>query len=234
MKPAPAAPRVTIVEDDAELGRLLTEYLTGQGMDVRLLSTAEGAERSILRSGPDLVVLDIMLPGGSGLDLCRALRMTWRGPILFLTALGDDTDVVVGLELGADDYIRKPVAPRVLLARIRALLRRASGDDGAETVLNGSLRIDVSSRKAMLGDAELDLTTTEFDLLTLLARRAGRVQERARLVEELRGIDFHSFDRSVDVVVSRLRAKLSLLPGGGDLIRTVRGVGYVLARDGDS
>lgn len=229
MKLPPAAPRILVVEDDLSLGSLLSEYLTGQGMEIRVSQRAEGVDQTVARWNPDLVVLDIMLPDGNGLDVCRSIRRTWRGPVLFLTALGEETDMVVGLELGGDDYITKPVSPRVLLARIRALLRRAAGDSEAETLIAGSLRLDISSRRAWLSDTALELTTTEFDLLVLLARRAGRVQERSRLVEELRGIDFDSFDRSVDVVVSRLRRKLAAVEDGGELIRTVRGLGYMLA-----
>lgn len=228
-----AAPRILVVEDDSALGSLLSEYLSRQGMEVRLHVRADGVERSVMQWKPDLVVLDIMLPDGSGLEVCRELRRSWRGPILFLTALGEDTDVVVGLELGADDYMVKPVVPRVLLARIRALLRRSAGDAGAETLLADPLRIDIAARTAWLGETRLQLTTTEFDLLVLLARRAGRVQERARLVEELRGIDFDSLDRSVDVIVSRLRRKMMEASGGRDLIRTVRGAGYMLAAGGE-
>ena len=143
-----------------------------------------------------------------------------------LTAMKDDADVVVGLEVGADDYVGKPASPRVILARIRALLRRSSADEKAECVILGGLRIDVPSRRTFLGGEEITLTTTEFDLLTLLGRRAGRVQQRDTLVEELRGIDFTSIDRSVDVIVSRLRRKLG---EAGDMIHTVRGVGYVMS-----
>ena len=232
MKLPPAAPRILVIEDDPSLGSLLSEYLAGHGMEVRLSSRAEGTERTVATWNPDLIVLDIMLPDGNGLDVCRSIRRTWRGPVLFLTALGEETDMVVGLELGGDDYMTKPASPRVLLARIRALLRRAAGDTGAETLLAGSLSVDISSRRAWISDEELDLTTTEFDLLVLLARRAGRVQERSRLVEELRGIDFDSFDRSVDVLVSRLRRKMAAVEGGADLIRTVRGMGYMLALPG--
>ena len=223
-----SGPRIVVVEDDPALASLLSEYLSGHGFSVEVLPRAADAVRKITSVRPDLVVLDIMLPDGNGLDLCRELRRSWNGPVLFLTALDEDTDVIVGLELGADDYISKPVSPRVLLARIRALLRRNSGDTASEAVLIGPLRIDFGSRSATWADRPLDLTTTEFDLLGLLARRAGRVQERSRLVEELRGIDFNSFDRSVDVIISRIRRKLEA-EGVTDLIRTVRGIGYVLA-----
>lgn len=218
-----------LVEDDPALAGLVSEYLAGHGFQVDHWKEAGSAVKRILSLRPDIVILDIMLPDGSGLDVCRELRASWNGPVLFLTALGGETDEVVGLELGADDYVQKPVSPRVLLARLRALLRRNAADGLAETLIVGPLRIDVSARVATCGGARVDLTTAEFDLLTLLARRTGRVQERARLVEELRGIDFHSFDRSIDVLVSRVRRKLEALPGGRDLIKTVRGVGYMLA-----
>ncbi len=143
-----------------------------------------------------------------------------------LTAMKDDVDVVTGLELGADDYLGKPVAPRVLLARVRALLRRSSSDLGSEMIEVGPVTINVPGRTASLEEKLLDLTTTEFDLLVLLARRAGRVQKRSILVEELRGINFDSFDRSVDVLVSRLRRKLEK---HGEMIKTVRGLGYLMS-----
>ena len=168
-----------------------------------------------------------MLPDASGLDICSELRSSWRGPILMLTAMKDDADIVVGLEVGADDYVGKPVTPRVLLARIRALLRRGSAEEQAEILRRGNLHINVPSREVTLDGNHIELTTTEFDLLVLLARRAGRVQERSQLIEELRGISFNSFDRTVDVIISRLRRKLGD-SSTGELIKTVRGVGYLM------
>jgi DNA-binding response OmpR family regulator len=143
-----------------------------------------------------------------------------------LTALGDDSDTVAGLELGADDYIVKPVAPRVLLARVRALLRRSTTDLDAEMIDLGVLQMDVQAREAILDKMPMDLTTAEFDLLLILARRAGRVQDRGKLVEEIRGIDFHSYDRSVDVLISRIRRKMGT---HGKMIRTVQNIGYCLS-----
>lgn len=220
--------RILIVEDDESMASLLQEYLRRHGFIVDTLHEGSRAVESVLRSRPDLVILDLMLPDANGLDICRELRSSWRGPVLMLTAMKDDADVVAGLEMGADDYVGKPVTPRVLLARIRALLRRGGTDDRAETVRRGDLRMDLPSREATYGGKLLDLTTTEYDLLALLARRAGRVQERGALVEELRGIDFHSFDRSVDVIVSRLRKKLGE-HGAEGMIKTVRGVGYMMS-----
>lgn len=218
--------RILLVEDDVPLASLLSEYLNGQGFKVEVLHRGSEVKKRVVASHPDLVILDLMLPDINGLDLCRSLREGWRGPILMLTAMKDDVDVVTGLELGADDYIGKPVAPRVLLARIRALLRRSSSDLNAEMLEVGPLTVDVPSRTASLDAEPLDLTTTEFDLLVLLARRAGRVQKRNVLVEDLRGIGFDSFDRSVDVLVSRLRRKLG---EHGEMIKTVRGLGYLFS-----
>ncbi|OPL18813.1 MAG: hypothetical protein AVO35_12920 [Candidatus Aegiribacteria sp. MLS_C] len=220
--------RILIVEDDEALAQLLQEYLQRHGYLVELLHEGSRALKTVLSAKPDLVILDLMLPDSNGLDICRELRGSWRGPVLMLTAMKDDADVVTGLEMGADDYVGKPVTPRVLLARVRALLRRGGADRDAEIIRRGPLKIDVPSRTAVIQGAELDLTTTEFDLLVLLARRTGRVQERSILVEELRGIDFHSFDRSVDVIVSRLRKKLAE-HCDREIIRTVRGVGYLLS-----
>lgn len=220
--------KLLIVEDDESLASLLKEYLERHGFIVSLLYRGSNAVKTVLETKPDLVILDLMLPDTNGLDICRELRSSWRGPILMLTAMKDDADIIVGLEIGADDYVGKPVTPRVLLARVRALLRRGSTDVKAEIIRRGNLHIDVPSRKVIFNDRNIDLTTTEFDLLVLLARRAGRVQERSLLVEELRGIDFHSFDRSVDVIISRLRKKLDSSSSGNDLIQTIRGVGYVM------
>ncbi len=219
--------KLLIVEDDESLASLLQEYLQRHGFIVSLLNKGSRAVETVLETSPDLVILDLMLPDASGLDICRDLRNLWRGPILMLTAMKDDADIVVGLEVGADDYVGKPVTPRVLLAKIRALLRRGSSDEKAENIHRGNLNINVPSREVTLDGKSVDLTTTEFDLLVLLARRAGRVQERSVLIEELRGISFHSFDRTVDVIVSRLRKKLER-SSTGELIKTVRGVGYLM------
>lgn len=221
--------KILLVEDDVPLASLLSEYLASRGYAVEVLHQGSEVKKTVLARRPDLVILDLMLPDISGLDICRSLREGWRGPILMLTAMKDDIDVVTGLEMGADDYLGKPVSPRVLLARVRALLRRSSTDLEAEMIQAGPLSINVPSRTASVNGTVLELTTTEFDLLALLARRAGRVQQRSVLVEELRGIDFDSFDRSVDVLVSRLRRKL----GEHDhMIKTVRGLGYLFSLEG--
>lgn len=218
--------KILIVEDDVPLAALLSEYLTGQGFKVEVLHRGSDVKKRVVASLPDLIILDLMLPDVSGLDVCRSLREGWRGPILMLTAMKDDIDIVTGLELGADDYLGKPIAPRVLLARIRALLRRSSSDLNSEMIEVGPITINVPGRIALLEGTALDLTSTEFDLLVLLSRRAGRVQKRNVLVEDLRGINFDSFDRSVDVLVSRLRRKLEK---HGNMIKTVRGMGYLMS-----
>ncbi len=218
--------KILIVEDDVPLASLLSEYLSSQGFRIEVLHRGSDVKKRVVAGLPDLVILDLMLPDVSGLDVCRSLREGWRGPILMLTAMKDDVDIVTGLELGADDYLGKPVAPRVLLARVRALLRRSSSDLNSEMIVVGPVSINVPGRTASLEGNALDLTTTEFDLLVILARRAGRVQKRNVLVEDLRGINFDSFDRSVDVLVSRLRRKLE---NHGDMIKTVRGLGYLMS-----
>ncbi len=218
--------KILIVEDDVPLASLLSEYLSSQGFKIEVLHLGADAKKRVVAGKPDLVILDLMLPDTSGLDVCKSLREGWRGPILMLTAMKDDVDIVTGLELGADDYLGKPVAPRVLLARVRALLRRSSSDLNSEMIEVGPVTVNVPGRTALLSSEPLDLTTTEFDLLVILARRAGRVQKRNVLVEDLRGINFDSFDRSIDVLVSRLRRKLK---EHGSMIKTVRGLGYLMS-----
>lgn len=230
---APSRPSLMLVEDDRQLASLLREYLESHAMEVSHFTRGSEALERIDDICPDLVVLDLMLPDMDGLDVCRRLRQRWRGHILMLTAMKDDADVVAGLETGADDYVGKPVSPRVLLARIRALLRRSGAGESDELIRVGALEVRPQARRATWEGADLDLTTTEFDLLEILAARAGRVQERAGLVRELRGIDFTSIDRSVDVIVSRLRRKLDEAGASRDLIRTVRGMGYMMAREED-
>jgi two-component system response regulator RstA len=231
LKEAEPRYQILIVEDDVDLADLLSEYLNKQGFAVSILDRGEKAVSIIISSNPDLVILDIMLPGKNGIEILRELRNLWKGPVLMLTALKEDTDVVVGLELGADDYVGKPVSPRVLLAKIRALLRRHAGDVQANSLVCGRIRIDLASREVYVDGKRIDLTSTEFDLLALLAKRAGRVQRRSAIVEELRGIDFNSIDRSVDVIVSRLRRKLGEDPVSPRLIKTIRSVGYVLVKE---
>jgi two-component system OmpR family response regulator len=231
----PMTPRILLVEDDQRLADLTAEYLKKNGFAVEVEGNGEVAERRILAENPDLVILDIMLPGKDGFEICRAVRPAYRGVILILTARDEDLDQILGLELGADDFIAKPVQPRVLLARIKALLRRmpaisAEGPAEHDQLSFGQFRISQATRMAMLGDQPIDLTTAEFDLLWLLATRAGTVLSRDDLLQDLRGIGFDGLDRSIDARISRLRKKLHDDPDNPTRIKTVRGKGYLFSR----
>jgi DNA-binding response OmpR family regulator len=228
-----AATRVLLVDDDEALGALLTEYLARFGMAVTAVAHPDDFFRMLKREPPDIVVLDVMLPGMDGFAVCRRVRETSRVPIVMLTARGDVTDRVVGLELGADDYVPKQFEPRELVARIQAILRRGSASAN-DVVRAGRLEVDAGTRTARLDGRQLPLTTAEFDLLALFLRHPGRVLTRDRLLEETRGIDWESYDRSIDVLVSRLRQKLGDDPRQPEFIRTVRRTGYafIAGRDG--
>ena len=224
-----------LVEDDAKLASLLGEYLGGADIDVRVAGDGErGLELATShRARWDVILLDIMLPKLDGLEVCRRLRANRElaaVPILMLTAKGDDVDKIVGLELGADDYLAKPFNPRELLARIRAVLRRAAPSVSGKRFRTGALEIDFAAREVELDGARLVLTHHEFELLAQLARAAGRVLSRDQLKSALSGEEWESFDRSIDVHVSKLRAKIERDPREPRYIKTVRGVGYVLAR----
>lgn len=221
--------RILLVEDDVKLSSLVKEYLEKQGLEVIVEGRGDKANAAINELNPDLVILDIMLPGMDGLAVCRNARATYHGPIIMLTARDEDLDEVVGLEVGADDYMKKPASPRVLLARIRTLLRRVNEpvtSAPAKRLALGSLVIDSASRSVTMSGIEIELTTAEFDLLRLLAENAGEPISRDRIYKDLRGIDHDGLDRSIDLRVSRLRTKLG--PEGPGLIKSVRGVGYQL------
>jgi DNA-binding response OmpR family regulator len=220
-----------LVEDDARLAALTREYLGGHGVAVEVVSDGRRGLAEAQRGRWDVVLLDLMLPGLPGLEICRELRARSDVPIIVLTARGEEADRVMGLELGADDYLAKPFSPRELLARIRAVTRRAKGRAGPalRPVRVGSLVVDPSSRSVTLRGRAIDLTAYEFALLHALAGRAGRVLSREQLMEFARGSSEDSFDRSVDVHVSRLRQKLGDDPKRPRLLKTVRGAGYVLA-----
>ncbi len=230
MADAAAQTTILLVEDDLKLAALIKEYLEQQSFAVTVEPRGDRANAAIDDQRPDLVILDIMLPGTDGLTVCRQARPRYAGPILMLTARGEDLDEVVGLEVGADDYLKKPVRPRVLLARIRTLLRRAGGPSANDRRVEiGNLVVDATRRTATVGGAEVDLTSAEFDLLWLLAQHAGEALSRDQIYRELRGIEHDGIDRSIDLRVSRLRTKL----GDTDavLIKSVRGVGYQLVVD---
>ncbi|SFM11550.1 response regulator [Marinobacter zhejiangensis] len=233
--------RILIVEDDERLADLTREYLESNGLTVTVENHGGHAVERIRNEQPDLVVLDLMLPGEDGLSICRRVRPFFSGPIIMLTARTDDLDQVLGLEMGADDYIGKPVQPRVLLARIRALLRRvgdtssveSDGDNGEEPVRLqfNDLVVDRSMREAWLNDESIDLTSAEFDLLWLLASSAGRVLSREEIFTALRGIEYDGQDRSIDVRVSRIRPKIGDDPVHPRRIKTVRSKGYLFVKE---
>ncbi|WP_059436115.1 response regulator transcription factor [Anaeromyxobacter sp. PSR-1] len=220
-----------LVEDDLRLAAFTREYLEGHGVAVVHVTDGRRGLDEALGGRFDVVLLDLMLPGKDGLEVCRELRSRSDVPVIVLTARGEEADRVMGLELGADDYLAKPFSPRELLARIRAVVRRATGRAGParETVRVGALVVDPAARRVTLDGREVTLTGYEFALLYALARRAGRVLAREQLIELAGGSAEEAFDRSVDVHVSRLRQKLGDDPRRPRLIKTVRGAGYLLA-----
>jgi DNA-binding response OmpR family regulator len=226
-----------LVDDDARLGALVAEYLGQHEVDVTVVSDGERGLQALKRGHFDVVLLDVMLPSIDGLELCRRIRAEpalQQVPVVMLTAKGDDVDKIVGLELGADDYVAKPFNPRELLARIRAVLRRSAASPTNVMFRTGALTVDFDAREVTVGGKRQVLTHFEFELLSCLARAAGRVLTREHLMEALKGEEFESFDRSIDVHISKLRAKLEEDPKNPRYIKTVRGVGYVLAKEGAS
>ena len=232
---------ILLVEDDIRLASLIREYLQQQGLRVAIEQRGDRAVKRIVDEHPDLVVLDLMLPGRDGFEVCREVRPSFPGPILMLTARDEDVDQIVGLELGADDYVTKPVQPRVLLARIRALLRRVQSQSAepkaqqpqeqVNTLTFGKLKIDRASRDVLLGEKAIDLTTNEFELLWLLGLHAGEILSRNVILSTVRGIGYDGLDRSVDINISRLRKKLGDTPAQPSRIKTVRGRGYLFVAD---
>jgi DNA-binding response OmpR family regulator len=226
-----------LVDDDARLGALVAEYLGRNDVDVTVAADGERGLAALGKRRFDVVLLDVMLPGLDGLEVCRRIRAAPElaaMPVVMLTAKGDDVDRIVGLELGADDYLPKPFNPRELLARIRAVLRRtgAAGPPPpgrAARFRAGGLAIDFEAREVTVSGRRRVLTHYEFELLAALARAAGRVLSREQLLDALKGTEYEAFDRSIDVHVSKLRAKLEPDPRAPRYIKTVRGVGYRLA-----
>ena len=235
-------PKILIVEDDERLASLSKDYLESNGMDVGVVGDGTQAIHRIVAEQPDLVVLDLMLPGADGLEVCREVRSKFSKPILMLTARTDDMDQVLGLEMGADDYVAKPVRPRVLLARIRALLRRTEDktdsagvatapEANPDRLVFGDLLIDNGAREVRLESTTVDLTSAEYDLLWLLASNAGKILSREEIFEQLRGIEYDGQDRSIDVRVSRIRPKVGDDPMNPRRIKTVRSKGYLFVKD---
>ena len=227
-------PRILIVEDDERLATLTQDYLRRNGLDVAIETDGTRAIRRIISEQPDLVLLDVMLPGSDGLTVCREVRPHYSQPILMLTARTEDMDQVLGLEMGADDYVAKPAQPRVLLARIRALLRRSESTpvhESPQRLEFGELVIDNGGRSVMLGGRLVDFTSAEYDLLWLLASNAGRILSREDIFERLRGIEYDGQDRSIDVRISRIRPKIGDDPENPKRIKTIRSKGYLFVKD---
>ncbi len=227
-------PRVLIVEDDDRLASLTQEYLIRNGLEVGVESDGNRAIRRIIEDQPDMVVLDLMLPGADGLSVCREVRAQgFQQPILMLTARTEDMDQVLGLEMGADDYVAKPVQPRVLLARIRALMRRSDKtmEDLPQRLDFGELIIDNGARAVILNGETIEFTSAEYDLLWLLASNAGRILSREDIFERLRGIEYDGQDRSIDVRISRIRPKIGDDPENPRRIKTVRSKGYLFVKE---
>lgn len=226
---------ILLVDDDESLNRLVHQYLEGQGFEVVVETDGSLAEARILELDPDLVILDVMLPGSDGLSICRKVRPRYHGPVLMLTALGDDIDEVAGLETGADDYLAKPVRPRVLLARIRALLRRQQKAivdpqmpaDGDNDIVIHDVSISRTSRSVTRDGKSIVLTDAEFELLWLLASRAGQLLSRDEINQNLRGLEHDGMDRTIDLRISRLRKKLGDDSKEREIIKSVRGKGYL-------
>lgn len=230
-------PSILLVEDDERLARMTTDYLTQSGFRIYLAPTVNQTMLSLKAQPVDAIVLDLTLPDGDGLDVCRQLRAqpdTKHIPILMLTARGDPTDRIIGLELGADDYLPKPFEPRELLARIRAILRRQTSSALPQTVRRfGRLEIDQNARTVRVDGEEKNLTAYQFDLLCLLSEHSGRVLSRDFLMDEVKGEALEAFDRSIDVHMSRIRAAIEDDPKNPRRIVTVRGAGYVFAKAQD-
>lgn len=234
-QPTSNTERVLVIDDDVELCKLVTRYLSQEGFQIASVHVgASGAEQA-LSGNYALIVLDVMMPGVNGFDVLRRIRAESRIPVLMLTAKGDALDRVLGLEMGADDYLAKPFNPQELAARIRAILRRAKPDAGdnsharAIPIVVGDVEMDCGARVVRRGHEIVNLTTVEFDLLEALLHAAGQVVGREKLTRDVLGRDFSPFDRSIDTHVCNLRKKIGLLADGTERIKGVRGIGYLYA-----
>jgi two-component system alkaline phosphatase synthesis response regulator PhoP len=221
------APTILIVDDEARIVNLVRDYLKRAGFHVLSAHDGETALVIARREQPDLIVLDLMLPGVDGLDVCRRLRRESGVPIIMLTARVEEADRIVGLELGADDYVTKPFSPGELVARVRATLRRASGQIGPSTIIRaGHVELDTAALTASIDDRPVDLTPTEFQLLATLTRQPGRIFSREQLLQAVHGVAFGGYDRSVDSHIKNIRRKIEPNPREPRYIQTVYGVGY--------
>lgn len=220
---------VLVIDDDEKLNSLLKDYLRQFGYSVFAAAHPGQGLKMITEHAPDIIILDIMLPGMDGFEVCKEIRKTSDVPIIMLTARGEVTDRIVGLEIGADDYMPKPFEPRELLARLQSILRRVEGSkvnqrNGAQF---GSLRIDFDRQAAYFDEVDLELTTAEYEILSLLIKKQGKVLSRDRILDAIRGIEWEAFNRSVDVLISRLRQKLKDDPKNPRFIKTIWGSGYM-------
>ncbi len=225
--------QILLIEDDARLAGMVRDYLGESGFDVTIAGTGNEGLALQKKHGFDAIILDLMLPDTDGLEVCRTLGATDSVPILMLTAKGDPMDRVVGLELGADDYLPKPFEPREMLARLRAILRRGKGEDHAEIMRFGGLEIDTRTMEARIDGRPCALTAHQFKLLEIMAKASGRVLSRDYLMNQLKGGNLEAFDRSIDVHISRIRAEVEVDPKHPRRVITVRGAGYVFARAQD-
>jgi two-component system phosphate regulon response regulator OmpR len=227
-----------LIDDDLRLTDMVSGYLRNNGYTVDTAGSLAAGREQLKQTAFDALVLDLMLPDGDGLDFTRELRSqsrTRRLPLLMLTARGEPMDRIVGLEIGADDYLPKPFEPRELLARVKALLRRAEPDRGDDEVLSfGRLEVDLGARQARLGGAACDLTSHQFELLTVLAKSPGRVLSRDQIMDSLKGHPLEAIERSIDVHISRIRALIEDDPKNPKRVLTVRGAGYVFAKKQDA
>ncbi|WP_028771475.1 response regulator transcription factor [Shewanella waksmanii] len=224
---------ILVVEDDTSLSEWISDYLLDHGYNITVASQGDFALAMIAEEQPDLVLLDVMLPVKNGFDVCQQARAFYSGPILFMTACVEDGDEIQGLEVGADDYLTKPIRPQVMLARIKALLRRTTFDNIKQQLVFDSLVLNAVAKSVTIDQQPLALNANEFDVFWLLAVKVGTVVSRSELIAELRGIEYDGFDRSVDIRVSRLRKKLHEAQNQPYKIKTIRGKGYLFCREDD-
>ncbi|GAM67024.1 transcriptional regulatory protein rstA [Vibrio sp. JCM 19236] len=225
---------ILIVEDDVSLAEWIGDYLLDHGFSITVASQGDYALEMIQEEQPDLVLLDVMLPVKDGFDVCAQARDFYSGPIIFMTACVEDGDEIKGLEVGADDYLTKPVRPKVMLAHIKALLRRVSDEQTKQQLKFEDLLLNATAKAVTIRDTEIDLNSNEFDVLWRLASQAGEIVARTDLIAELRGIEYDGFDRSIDNRIARVRKKLQEAPEQPYKIKTIRGKGYLFCREESS